>query len=285
MGLLLIGLGLTLLFGLLLILTLNYSVYTWESKKIEDLSSKIRPNQTEDILLKSSASRGFTSKDLSGLTTTGVKSKILLSAGNFYDRTMILIKDHEYPTWFTKMSKIFTDLRHDTWKTLKRFLAYLMSLTRPVEKNADPRTQAMEERKMSEIEEVVERVNEVNRQEKEVDENILNTAEAKIQGIDAFEPADPRTVEEKGETQLATLNLLSGTKGDEDKAGVLEKLENRLLGKLKEAGLGNYDLWLELGELYFKFNEKEKAKEIYALVLKHAEGKPKEMARDRLIGL
>jgi hypothetical protein len=44
---------------------------------------------------------------------------------------------------------------------------------------------------------------------------------------------------------------------------------------------------LELGNLYLKFEENEKAKEIFALVLRHSKEDPeiRETARNNLIGL
>ncbi|NJS41226.1 hypothetical protein HC766_02480 [Candidatus Gracilibacteria bacterium] len=35
--------------------------------------------------------------------------------------------------------------------------------------------------------------------------------------------------------------------------------------------MADYDIWLDLGDLYAKYGEDKKAKEIYALVLKHAQ--------------
>ncbi len=64
-----------------------------------------------------------------------------------------------------------------------------------------------------------------------------------------------------------------------------EKIENSILKKLQETGLNNYNTWLELANHYQKYQENEKAKEIYAMVLKHAQGKEKEMAMNGLIAL
>jgi len=49
--------------------------------------------------------------------------------------------------------------------------------------------------------------------------------------------------------------------------------------------LRDYNIWLQLGELYLKYDEPEKAKEIFALVLKQASGEAKEIARNHLLSL
>ena len=66
---------------------------------------------------------------------------------------------------------------------------------------------------------------------------------------------------------------------------VFEKAEIKLIEKLRDIGLNHWDLWLELGDLYGKYGEKEKQKEIYTLILSKADGEEKKLATYRLIGM
>jgi hypothetical protein len=86
-------------------------------------------------------------------------------------------------------------------------------------------------------------------------------------------------------TDTATLNIVAEKTTSSSPA--FAKLEHRILTQLQESGMQNYDIWLQLGQLYVKFDEAEKAKEVFALVLKHspAGSKLKETARNGLIGL
>lgn len=86
-------------------------------------------------------------------------------------------------------------------------------------------------------------------------------------------------------TDAATLNIV--TEKTASTSSAFTKLEQRILTQLQDSGMQNYDIWLQLAQLYVKFDEAEKAKEVFALVLKHspAGSKLKETARNGLIGL
>ena len=99
-----------------------------------------------------------------------------------------------------------------------------------------------------------------------------------------------KTIDYNKIKEEATIGLIRSDISDlqksKDDATVFEKYENRLLAKLKDSGMANYDIWLELGDMYLKYNESKKAIEIYALVLKHSKNeKQKETARNGLIGI
>jgi hypothetical protein len=115
---------------------------------------------------------------------------------------------------------------------------------------------------------------------------IINT-EPNLNTQQTDEPARPGN---QTNLSTATIGLSSVSKSTESghngDRSLFEKVENRILEKLKTSGLNNYDIWLELGELYVKYDEKEKATEVFALVLKHTTDEhQKEQARNFLIGL
>jgi hypothetical protein len=120
-------------------------------------------------------------------------------------------------------------------------------------------------------------------------------SDTKPQAKEPDRPSPTQTTSSPSDTSSdeATINLASKTDNPDNQTSqsesktdaVFEKLENRILEKLKKQGLNNYEIWLELGELYEKYNQREKALEVYALVLKHSEDDSKKIARNRLIGL
>jgi len=87
-------------------------------------------------------------------------------------------------------------------------------------------------------------------------------------------------------SNTATIGLIgnSSAKSDDDLT-LFERAEKKLIQKLQELGLNHWDLWLELGDLYGKYDQKAKQKEIYTLILSKADGKEKELATYRLIGM
>jgi hypothetical protein len=94
------------------------------------------------------------------------------------------------------------------------------------------------------------------------------------------------TEKPKNNDNMATIGLanITNTK-DEGELTLFEKAEIKLIEKLRDIGLNHWDLWLELGDLYGKYGEKEKQKEIYTLILSKADGEEKKLATYRLIGM
>ena len=259
---------------------INYLVISWESEKVDALTSKIKHtnNSESSILYKSDVSREFTSLDLMKASKASLKS-----ASNIYDRTLVKITSQEYPDWISKLFTQVDRLSKNTWQTLSSWFKYLVSLTKPSseETKYDKVKAFREKRNIAEIEDFVDKV---------VEENNLtqNTALAIVEKEEEQEDSIEGKTNSKIENNTATLNLASSTSknGENKDNGVFERLENRILQKMKDVGLGNYDLWLELGQLYLKYGEKEKAVEVFALVLKHTQNESqKDLARNQLIGL
>jgi tetratricopeptide (TPR) repeat protein len=207
----------------------------------------------------------------------------LNKASNIYDKTLVKITNQDYPNWFSSILNQLNNLKINTGQTLSNWFKYLISLTKPAkEETKTDRVKAFrEQRKIEEIEDFVDKVVEENNHQS----SALSVVEEETEILAVENPDIPNP---KLQNNTATLNLASSiSKNDGSKeSGIFEKLENRILQKLKEVGLGNYDLWLELGQLYLKYGEKDKAIEVFALVLKHTQNESqKDLARNQLIGL
>lgn len=92
--------------------------------------------------------------------------------------------------------------------------------------------------------------------------------------------------------QTATIGMVGGVVKNPDEMTPFEKQENKILTKLQtlqenNLGLNHWDLWLDLGDLYGKYAQKDKQKEIYTFILSKANNsdKEKELATFRLIGM
>jgi len=275
-----------LLFGFIAVLALNYAFYEWEEKKINELAKHIKPQDPNSILFKSTSSREFTTFDLSSVA----KTKPAKVVKNIYDRTLILLKENNYPDWFSSIVKEIDNLRKNFWQTISRFWNYILSLTKPTptaEEASETSSSDIEdkknEKKLREVDETVDRVT-VLAQRTDPNEIQLLSSSSEVKTVaPAKASASLPSLEE--DFTVATIGLVSSGEKSELDMSLFERLESRILGKLKNKGLGHYDIWLELGDLYFKFGEKDKAREVFALVLKHSDGEEKEFARDRLIGL
>lgn len=258
----------TIIFGFISVLCLNYSVFLWENKKVNDLTKQIKHTDNQ-ILQKSNVSRNFSSIDLSN--NIG-KTESLKVVGEFYNKTLVNIKNQDYPYWFLKLVREFNLFRTNIFGYLKRFISYLIHLTTPVHQTTvEPKN-----------------VEKELKPDFTSSKNIFEDGEVEVLEVypNSQEDEELPFSTQKNDSDLATISFIgTDSEKNEKDMNIFEKLESRILEKLKGVGLNHYDIWLELGNLYEKYDEKEKAMEIYALVLKHSSGKEKELARDRLIGL
>lgn len=250
----------TIFLSTLSLLFINYSVYLWENKKIQDLTNQIKPNQkseNEEILQKNQASRGFTSIDMG----ESVSKQRILSTINADERKVLFVDEDLQPKWLTGMITFFKRLRINFWAQLKNVFVYLINLA--VIYNGD-KPENKEEEKL--VTEVIQKVKEIDQENdtKEVlkKENVLPSNQVIV--INPNKPEEEESVQTKKNNEL------------------FEKMEDKLLKKLKEVGMNHFDIWLDLGKLYEDQKEPKKAKEIYQMVLKHATGKEQETARNAL---
>lgn len=266
--------------GVFIFLTsVNFAWILWEKEKVDDLTKQIKPRE-EDSLFRRNQHRGYTqSFDIKSISKTSISK-----ARGAYEKTLVAITDKEYPSWVTKVAEAFGHLKKDFFASIKTFFNYLVHLARPEESGiVDTEIEDVE------IDKTIQKVKDNSQQSSDVtqnsiDEDAYSTHSSDIH-IDATSPIQVK-INESRELAAATINMTSSLKTKSISSEAFEKLESRILDKLKQSGLNHYQVWLELGELYLKFNEKEKASEIFALVLKNTKNeKEKEVARNHLIGI
>lgn len=94
------------------------------------------------------------------------------------------------------------------------------------------------------------------------------------------------------QNQTATIGMVGNSTKNREEMTPFEKQEEKIVKKLQtlqenNLGLNHWDLWLELGDLYGKYAQKDKQKEVYTFILGNADNsdKEKELATFRLIGM
>jgi hypothetical protein len=294
MGLILVSL-LFFAVGIFIFLTsVNYAWILWEKERVDTLTKQIRPNQEGDIFKRSQVREYTQSFDIRSAGRTGVNK-----AQKAYEKTMVAISDGDYPSWFSKAIEIFENVRKDFFASCKRFVSYLLHLAKADEDYSSQQT-TEEQREDSEVEQTIARVKE-SAAESDIDKEYREYAQRQdSEGMQSESEAIQRdeeneihsndsspirvTLNTQKQDKTATISLSNS--GNKASNAAFEKLEARILDKLKQSGLNHYAIWLELGELYIKYEEQDKASEVFALVLKNTKNdKEKEIARNRLIGL
>lgn len=251
--------------SILILLVLNYSVYLWESDKINDLTSRIKTDGEDhipDFLAKNNASRGFTTRDLN----ENISRNRSISAIKHEDRKVIFVDGEEQSAFLNSVIVFFKKFQVNFWAQIRSIYRYLIHLAKPNENITD--TSENEHEKVQ-ITEVIQKVKDADQDEIEEDENQINQNQVVVVNPKKTATSDDTDDDEEAKEQK-DLELF-------------EKMENKLLAKLKEVGMKHFDLWLDLGKLYEKYDYNEKATEVYSMILKHADGKEKEFAKDRLI--
>ena len=115
--------------------------------------------------------------------------------------------------------------------------------------------------------------------------NIWDNLEEEVEQNEQFEEIEITN-------QTATIGMVGKLPQNTEEMTPFEKQENKILTKLQSLqennmGLNHWDLWLDLGDLYGKYAQKDKQKEIYTFILSKADNsdKEKELATFRLIGM
>lgn len=234
----------------------SYALWYWENQKVLDLSKHLKL-QNGSILEKGMGKRGFSTFDLSASIQ---KSKGL--AKNIVSGTVTSVQGLARGV---QKSGILTKISTGTSRAVSGITTGFGSLIKPVNEQEAVKPQLT--------------------QEELKEKNYHEAVDKLIEEATPFEQEIPK---------VATIDYAKGTQSNQqqnpaainaDDMSLFEKLELRILNRLKETGMENYDIWLELGALYKKFGQYDKAKDVFALVLKHASDKNKEMARNELIGL
>jgi len=285
---LIIGSIFFLALGLFVFFTsVNYAWVLWEKERVDNLTKQIKPNEEVGIF-KRNQSREYTqSFDIKAMGKSGVNR-----AQQAYEKTMVAISDGNYPGWVTRAIEIFEQTRKDFFTSIRQFIAYLIHLAKPDE--TDDEAILHEELKEQEVEQVISRVKDTNTSPSQSNPQLQVDATMEDDYNDpvgdAFHSSDTSpirvTLNNQNHQDRSATIALSKSNNSKVANAVFEKLEARILDKLKQSGLNHYSVWIELGELYVKFDEKEKASEVFALVLKNTKDeKEKELARNRLISL
>lgn len=248
--------------AILILLILNYSVYLWESGKINDLTNKIKVDNDEsipDFLTKNNASRGFTTRDLN----ENISKSRSISAVKPQDRKVIFVDDEPQSPLLNSIITFFKKFQVNFWAQIKSIYRYLIHLAKP--SDIKQTTEESDDKQQAQISEVIQKVREADQDETPESELIANQ-------VVVISAKKSTTVTDEEDPDKAKKDL-----------ELFEKMEDKLLTKLKEIGMKHFDVWLDLGKLYEKYDYNEKATEVYSMILKHADGKEKDFAKDRLI--
>ena len=217
----------------------------------------------------------------------------LKAFNNAYDRTIHALEDQKFEDWLDAIEKIFKMLKKDFFGTIKKFIKFLLNISKPAEKdNFEVRMARLNaQRQQMEVDKMVNRIqdapsNDVLRID-QPKSSPIPTVITKIGNPTITTEIKPlksilvlKSVNDQNELALTTQEV-----EDEVETTEFEKVEQRLLLKLKDSGVGNYDLWLDLADLYVKNSANQKASEIYAYVAKNAKDKNREKAINGIIGL
>lgn len=281
-------------FCFLLIIFLEYAIYLWENQKMNDLTKDIHSSQNT---YDSSTKRGFSSNDYivdkTNLTSPNMKFNI---SNKYFERSLVLVQSQDYKGWFEKIIEITKKVATNLGYYSKRAFKLIIDLSKSGNNFPDQEEKHVKNPQSSDkINETVSKIKQISQNDANTDQS--NQVEKKSNFIHEFIPNDNTNSDELAAKNIldqenveinkdsgATLNLAVDDKPAKDTT-TYDKIEKSILTKLQDTGLNHYDIWLELGHFYQKYEEKEKAKEIFAMVMKHAQGRDKDLARDGLIAL
>jgi L-rhamnose mutarotase len=210
---------------------------------------------------------------------------------NAYDKTIFAIEEQKFEDWVDAMDKIYKMLRKDFPGTVKKFFSFLINISKPVEKD-DFETKMAKinaQRQQLEVDKMVKNLKDgTNNETLQIEQSKQQTLPTNIaklplinekQKIKPFKTLIVLKPIDNDEISITTEDV------DEEEFTEFQKVEQRLLSKLKDSGVGNYDLWLDLADLYLKNTAVQKASEIYTYVAKNAKDKNKQRAINSIIGL
>jgi hypothetical protein len=257
-------------FCFLLIMLLEYIIYLWENKKVTDLTKHILPDREEDLNPKFEFTKSNTGID--SLNNPYMKNPI---NNKYFERSIVLVKSQDYRKWSEKTLEVAKKVAGNIGLYSQKAIKFVLNLSKSGNNFPDHEEKHIKTIETNDkIKETVAKINLINEEE---DQKIV-----KISQDINFEDIDKSLIiqstnEKESESSMENTQTKDTTTYD--------KIEKSILQKLQEVGLNHYDIWLELGQFYQKYDEKQKAKEIFAMVMKHAQGKDKELARDGLIAL
>lgn len=284
----------------LFVMLLNYSVFEWENKKIQDLTNrriKKSDNQNDDILQKPSYSRSILSKSYQG-------SKQIVLGDHKFEENYLENLQFKFLNFAKKFKKISVEFFKSLPNLLKpkeerNKIKLKQEIQFRTKKDVGSFVSKMGKKTTSQLDEEVElepeilndKVSSLMKERERIKKEIFNKPlDIKEKPFVAFTTKIPiassSTTTATPAKSTATINLAKEIEGkSEEEMSLFEKLENKIIDSLKKADMQDWKIWLDLALLYQKHNQTQKALEIYALVLKHGTGREKDMARDGLIAL
>jgi len=279
------------LFLFLAVLTVSYAIYSYENQAVNNLAGKIRPSEKNILNKRLALTGGISLVDISSQSkekAIKAASKANKTATKVYKDSLKSIRNSEYPEWVNNPAAELNRFRSNSVDYTKQLFSHLINLTKPIEAVKE------EEEKKNLTEKLAKRLPGRTQSEEASEEKLKEALSRKeiakkdIKELEEDEQEIVKDLDKEQQAEEATLGLASNlqAKRSKEEMGLFEKRETKLLIKLQGSGMADYDIWLDLGDLYAKYGEDKKAKEIYALVLKHAqEEKLKEKATNKLIGL
>ena len=309
MELILISLLLIFTFGFVGLITLGYVISLWEKQKL-DIFSKTNKSDSDS---SNNTNLGKLSKHSFSTVETNFNPKnmkISPKINEYFERSIVVVKNQDYKGWLDKTTVIIKKVSSNLELHLKfGFNKFINLITKD---KAGSNLSASSN--SNDVSKTIDKISKITQQDSNPTQQLnLNNNPDYLSSEPSFslgnnsndkdnfgqsnQPTDNSNyfvnaqgsidVDHKTKSSFATLDLASeeAIKTQKSKDEVYEKIENSILDKLKVAGLSHYDIWLELGKHYEKYNEREKAIEIYSMVMKHSEGRNKDIARDGLIAL
>jgi hypothetical protein len=265
MLLIIVSLLFIVLFGFLGALVLSYSIYNWEKTRVEEMTKNFMPQENDTVM----ANRAEYSSSIQSSKKFKKKMKIPKKLGDFYQSSMVVIRDQDYKGWFENFLFTAKKITSNLGMYTKYSFAYVLNL---IKKKDDTLETEVEPINHDEIHETVEKVKSMSK-----DNIITDTHETIDITNDTIDPQAPKN---------ATIDLAADIPDKSNKEkGVYEKLEDVILEKLKVAGMDCWPVWMELAAHYEKYKEFDKAVEIFAMVMKNSKGPEKNIAKDKLIAL
>lgn len=279
-------------FCFLLIVFLEYAIYLWENQKINNLTSGLT---TRSQSFESGVKRNFSLSDHNSDNINSNSNNMKINLSNkYFERSLVLVTSQDYKGWLQKAIEITKKITNNFGYYFQKSLKYVIELCKSGNNFPDHETSHTKSTTSAEkINQTAQKINQITENDsnseinqRPISESIDNTPSQSF----SPEPTELRqdqlnqTLTVKP-TQTATLNLAIDDDKPQKDTTTYDKIEKSILAKLQETGLNHYDIWLELGQFYQKYDEAEKAKEIFAMVMKHAQGRDKDIARDGLIAL
>jgi hypothetical protein len=270
-----------LLFGVfifLTIITVSYSMFAFENQKVNSLTDKIKPTENGILNKRLALTGGKSFVELSGDSRDRA-----VKAASKANKRLTDFKNTTTSLWATGTARRLTKVKGNFKNYTSQFVSHLINLSRPLDQVKEIEEKNNLKDKLS------SRLMKTNK--KDHLNELLSLESNQVAGSEVDRTLIERDYLDKSEqigSREATLGLVSSLKSNQDieDQGLFEKKLTKLLEKLQDSGMGDYDIWLDLGDLYAKYSEENKAKEIYALVSKHTQDSSlKEKAINRLIGL